>query len=82
MMVLHPSISKKLVSILACRWYNDIEVIMAAKTISCGNNTCVVTGMCFFVLYTIGIPIYVWISLLATLVKRSHSLAAAQEFCS
>eukprot|EP00964_Phaeocystis_antarctica_P122382 scaffold86044_cov33-Phaeocystis_antarctica.AAC.1 len=29
---------------------------MAAKTISCGDNTCVVTGIFFFLLYTVGIP--------------------------
>ena len=56
MMVLHPTISKKLASILACRYYNDEKVVMAAKTISCGDNTCVVTGIFFFFLYTVGIP--------------------------
>ena len=63
MMVLHPTISKKLASILACRWYNGENVVMAAKTISCGDNTCLVTGIFFFFLYTVGIPVYVWYSL-------------------
>merc|ERR1712127_848223 len=63
LMVLHPTISKKLASILACRYYNGTSVVQAAKTISCGDSTCVVTGVCFFVLYTVGIPVYVWYSL-------------------
>ena len=63
LMVLHPTISKKLASILACRYYNGTRVVQAAKTISCGDNTCVITGVFFFVLYTVGIPVYVWYSL-------------------
>ena len=42
LMVLHPTISKKLASILACRYYNGTSVAQAAKTISCGDSTCVV----------------------------------------
>ena len=63
LMILHPTISKKLASILACRYYNGTNVVQAAKTISCGDNTCLVTGVCFFMLYTVGIPVYVWYSL-------------------
>merc|ERR1711865_1362197 len=54
---------KQLASIFACRWYNGENVVMAAKTISCGDNTCLVTGIFFFFLYTVGIPVYVWYSL-------------------
>ena len=74
MMVLHPTISKKLVSILACRYYNDTPVIQSAKTISCGDGTCLVTGIFFFVLYTIGIPVYVWYSLRAGMLKTTPSV--------
>ena len=63
LMILHPTVSKKLASILACRYYNDTYVVQAAKTLSCGDPICVVTGVFFFLLYTVGIPVYVWYSL-------------------
>merc|ERR1711865_985373 len=30
---------------------------------SCGDSTCLVPGVFFFMLYTVGIPVYVWYSL-------------------
>ena len=73
LMILHPTISKKLVSILACRYYNDTSVVQMAKTISCGDSTCLVPGVFFFMLYTVGIPVYVWYSLRASMVKTTPS---------
>ena len=67
MMALHAPISKKVASLLVCTWYNDVHVIDAAKTIECGNPVCVTTGLVFFFLYTLGIPVYVWLTLYYTL---------------
>ena len=81
MMILHPTISKKLASILACRYYNGTRVVQAAKTISCGDNTCLITGVFFFVLYTVGIPVYVWYSLRAGMVKTTPSAVPKSGSC-
>jgi len=71
MMVLHPPIGKKVASLLACSWYNDNNVIEAAKTLPCGDTVCVTTGLVFFLLYTVGTPAYVFISLRSYLSPRA-----------
>jgi hypothetical protein len=63
MMVLHPPISKQLSGLVECSWYNDRHVLSAHKSLACGLPVCWITALVFMVLYTLGIPLYVFLSL-------------------
>ena len=67
MMVLHPAISKQLSGLVECAWYDDQHVLAAHKLLSCGLPECWVTALTFMILYTLGIPVYVFLSLRAYL---------------
>jgi hypothetical protein len=67
MMVLHPVISKQLVGLVDCTYYNDENVLSSYKSVPCGSTMCSSTALVFVVIYTIGIPAYVYASLRAYL---------------
>jgi len=66
-MALHPPISKKLVSIVDCTMYNDVSVLSGFKDIECGSRTCTAVALVFVCLYTLGVPIYLFVCLRAYL---------------
>ena len=76
MMILHPPITKKLVGLVECTYYNDVNVLSSFKDITCGDQQCMYTALAFVPLYTIGIPLYVFLSLRAYLsppAKKRHA---------
>ena len=72
-MTLHPPISKKLVSIIDCAQYNDVQVLSGFKDIECGSGVCTAVALIFICLYTLGVPLYVYLSL------RAYLSPAAKE---
>merc|ERR1712166_1606571 len=72
-MALHPPIAKKLVTIIDCAQYNDVRVLSGFKDIECGSGTCTAVALVFICLYTLGVPLYVYLSL------RAYLSPAARE---
>ena len=50
-----------------CAQYNDVRVLSGFKDIECGSGTCTAVALVFVCLYTLGVPIYVYLSLRAYL---------------
>jgi hypothetical protein len=75
MMALHPPIAKKLVGLVECSMYNDVPVLANFKDIECGSGSCTAVAAVFICLYTLGVPLYVYLSLRAYL-----SPAAKQRY--
>ena len=73
MMTLHPPIAKKLVSIIDCAQYDAVRVLSGFKDIECGSGPCTAVALVFICLYTLGVPLYVYLSL------RSYLSPAAKE---
>jgi len=71
MMALHPPIAKKLVSIIDCAQYNDVRVLSGFKDIECGSGACTAVALVFICLYTLGVPLYVYLSLRAYLSPKA-----------
>ena len=57
--MLHPAISKQLVGLVDCTYYNDENVLSSYKSVRCGSATCSSTALVFVVVYTLGIPLYI-----------------------
>ena len=66
-MALHPPIAKKLVDIVDCAQYNEERVLSGFKDIECGSGLCTAVAAVFTLLYTLGVPVYVFLSLRAYL---------------
>ena len=71
MMVLHPPITKKLVGIVDCTSFNDVRVLSGFKDIECGDSQCTAVAITFFLVYSVGIPLYVFLSLRAYLSPKA-----------
>ena len=64
LMVAHPPLSKMLLGCLECSWFNDLSVLKADKRLDCAAvPQCNGTAGAFLLLYTVGVPLLVGLSL-------------------
>ena len=64
LMVSHPPLSKMLLGCLECSWFNDLVVLKADKRLDCAAvPQCNGTAGAFLLLYTVGVPTLVGLSL-------------------
>jgi hypothetical protein len=64
LLVAHPPLSKMLLGCLECSWFNELVVIKADKRLECAAvPQCNGTAGAFLLLYTVGIPVLVGVSL-------------------
>jgi hypothetical protein len=64
LMVAHPPLSKMLLGCLECSWFNDLVVLKSDKRLDCAAvPQCNGTAGAFLLLYTVGVPTLVGLSL-------------------